>query len=294
MNEASPAWVSVLPDEDYQHSFGLKAGGAERFFAPTERHADLLAQRRHWLRTDTAHCAALLPGAEPLLEETITLARSFGAPVSDAASSSIVAKHAGSETGAPMETANAFARCLALGEAWEPDYLLLKQDAADGRFHLLGGCVCFPSSWRFEEKVGKPLEVIHTPVPHLNEQLASPIHNFLSRIKPGAAWCRANWGLSRSPELNQHPARGLPKLRPPLREDEVWLRVEDQALVALPESRGVLFGIRMNVLPLAEVKRHPTAARGLARALRTMPDAMLEYKSLLSAKEELLRLLESE
>lgn len=284
MSEPTPAWASVLPDEDYQHSFGLKAGSAEKFFAPTERHADLLAQRRHWLRNDPAHCAALLPGAEPLLEEAIALARQWGAPVSnrrEVATPDSPVGHRRSD----------FADCLALGEAWEPDYLLLKQDASTGRFHLLGGCVCFPSSWRFEEKVGKPLEVIHTPVPHLNEQLASPIHNFLSRIKPGAAWCRANWGLSRSPELNQHPARGLPKLRPPLREDEVWLRVEDQALVALPESRSVLFGIRMTVIPLAEVKRHPAAARGLARALRTMPDAMLDYKSLLPAKEGLLRLL---
>ncbi|MFA6547238.1 MAG: heme-dependent oxidative N-demethylase subunit alpha family protein, partial [Limisphaerales bacterium] len=130
------------------------------------------------------------------------------------------------------------------------------------------------------------------PVPHLNGQLASPIHNFLSRLKPGTAWCRANWGLSRSPELNQHPARGLPKFAPPLREDEVWLRVEDQVLVALPESCGVLFGIRMTVLPLVEVKRHPAAVCGLARALQTMPDAMLEYKSLLAAKDELLRLLQ--
>lgn len=100
--------------------------------------------------------------------------------------------------------------------------------------------------------------------------------------------------MSRSPELNQHPARGLPKLRPPLRVDQVWLRLEDQALVALPESRGVLFGIRMTVIPLAEVNCHPTAARGLARAIRTMPGAMLDYKSLLPAKDELLRLLESE
>jgi hypothetical protein len=285
VSEPTPAWVNVLPDEDYQHSFGLKAGSAEKFFAPTERNADLLAQRKHWLRTDTAHCAALLPGAESLLEEAIALARKWNS-LSAAATAAIVRA---ADTLSPA----ALARCLALGEALEPDYLLLKQDAASGRFHLLGGCVCFPSSWRFEEKVGKPLEVIHTPVPHLNEQLASPIHNFLSRIKPGAAWCRANWGLSRSPELNQHPARGLPKLRPPLREDEVWLRVEDQALIALPESRGVLFGIRMTVIPLAEVKRHPAAARGLARALRTMPDAMLDYKSLLAAKEDLLRLLGS-
>ena len=309
----SPAWVSVLPDEDYQHSFGLKAGRAEAFFAPTERHADLLAQRRHWLRTDTAHCAALLPGAEPLLEEAIALARQWnsipssfdlGDATSNTALADVLPLPAGEgrgegeralSTSGPQRNLKPshLSRCLALGEAWEPDYLLLKQDAATGRFHLVGGCVCFPSSWRFEEKVGQPLEVIHTPVPHLNEQLASPIHNFLSRLKPGSAWCRANWGLSRSPELNQHPARGLPKLGPPLREDEVWLRVEDQALVALPESRGVLFGIRMNVIPLAEVKRHPAAACGLARALRTMPEAMLEYKSLLAAKGELLRLLGS-
>ena len=277
MSEPTPAWVSVLPDEDYQHSFGLKAGSAEKFFAPTELHTDLLAQRRHWLRTDAGHCAALLPEAEPLLEESIALAGKW---------KSLLGQFA-------MAGGDPFARCLALGEAWEPDYVLLKPDAASGRFHLVGGCVCFPSSWRFEEKVGKPLEVIHTPVPHLNEQLASPIHNFLSRLKPGAAWCRANWGLSRSPELNQHPARDLPKLRPPLCEDEVWLRVEDQALIALPESRGVLFGIRMTVIPLAEVKRHPAAARGLDRALRTMSDAMLDYKSVLAAKGELLRLLES-
>ncbi len=276
----SPAWVNVLPDEDYQHSFGLKAGSAEKFFAPTERNTELLAERRHWLRTDTARCAALLPGAEPLLEEAIAFAQRWSSLADGAAAAS------------PGRSATAFARCLTLGEAWEPDYLLLKPDAATGRFHLLGGCVCFPSSWRFEEKVGKPLEAIHTPVPHLNEQLASPTHNFLSRIKPGVAWCRANWGLSHSPELNQHPARGLPKLSPPLRADEVWLRVEDQALIALPESRGVLFGIRMTVIPLAEVKRHPAAARGLARALRTMPDAMLDYKSLLAAREELLRLIE--
>lgn len=77
MSEPTPAWAGVLPDEDYQHSFGLKAGSAEQFFAPTERSEQLLAERRHWLRTDTAHCPALLPGAEPLLEESIVLARQW-------------------------------------------------------------------------------------------------------------------------------------------------------------------------------------------------------------------------
>ena len=237
----------------------------------------------------------LFRSAEPLLAEAIALARQWGSLAAESELGRARLSQRAGQLFKPQDGAlGTDAPHLALGEAWEPDYVLLKPDAATGRFHLVGGCVCFPSSWRFEEKVGQPLEAIHTPVPRLNDELAAPIHNFLSRLKPGAAWCRANWGLSRSPELNQHPARALPKLTPPLREDEVWLRVEDQALVALPERRGVLFGIRMTVIPLAEVKRHPTAARGLARALRTMSAAMLDYKSLLSAKDELLRLLEAE
>ena len=34
----------------------------------------------------------------------------------------------------------------------------------------------------------------------------------LARMKPGISWERINWGLSRSPELNQHPSRKLPRL----------------------------------------------------------------------------------
>ena len=285
--------MSVLPDEDYQHSFGLKAGSAEKFFAPTARRAELLAERRHWLRNDTARCAALLPGAEPLLEETIALAREWNSlPDGDGraalrAASSVHSDSPSLAQRGPTDLAD----CLALGEAWEPDYLLLKRDATTQRFHLLGGCVCFPSSWRFEEKVGQPLEVIHTPVPHLNEQLVSPIHNFLSRLKPGVAWCRANWGLSRSPELNQHPARGLPKLRPPLRADEVWLRVEDQALVALPQSGGVLFGIRIALHRLDELARDPDARAGLRRALVSMPAEMAAYKRIDAVREAVVGLL---
>ena len=34
----------------------------------------------------------------------------------------------------------------------------------------------------------------------------------------------------------------------------VWFRVERQALVALPETGEILFGIRLEVIPLAEVR----------------------------------------
>src|SRR5207247_2314497 len=152
-------------------------------------------------------------------------------------------------------------RLRALGEFWEPDFLLLKT-SADGEIRLLGGCVCFPSSWRLSEKIGRPVEFIHSVVPGLNAGLGTAIHTFLAKLKPGIAWQRFNWGLSRSPELNQHPERRLPPLDATVRLAEVWLRVEDQALVALPKSGGILFGIRIVNRSLAEVAANPAAREG--------------------------------
>ena len=130
---------------------------------------------------------------------------------------------------------------------------MLKADA-DGEIRLYGGCLCFPSSWRLSDKLGQPIEFIHGPVPGLNASIGAAIHKFLAALKPGVASLRHNWGLARSAELNQHPDRDLPRLDATVDADEVWLRVEHQALVALPKSGGILFGIRVVNHSLAEVK----------------------------------------
>ena len=152
------------------------------------------------------------------------------------------------------------------------------------------GCVCGASSWALEEKIGRPLALIHQPVPGLNSALAPPIGNFLRKLRPGVAFTRWNWGLSASPQLDQHPSLKLPTLTPPLTAESVWVRIEDQALVALPSSGGVLFGIRVWVVPLSKLLSDPTAARGLHRALATMPDALARYKGLTAARESLMAL----
>jgi hypothetical protein len=181
-------------------------------------------------------------------------------------------------------------RGLRLGEIWEPDFLLLRPDAA-GRFQLVGGCVCFPSSWSLAEKVGQPMEFIHAPVPGLNAQLGRSIDTFLTKLAPGTAWFRHNWGLSRSAELNQHPSRSLPRLNSSVTPKEVSLRVERQALMALPSSGGVLFAIRIEMHSLAKVKRDAAVAEHLARALRTMPEEVAAYKGLAAAREHVAGLL---
>ena len=233
-----------------------------------------MAERRHWLTSEPQTYAALLPAGERLLEETIEAARRWSGFTLPPAQKS------------PWE------KCLALGEFWEVDYLLLKADAA-GEIRLVGGCLCFPSSWRLSEKVGKPIEFIHGPVPELNANIGPAIHKFLAGLRPGVASLRFNWGLSRSAELNQHPDRALPRLDASVTLVEVWLRVEEQALVALPKSGGILFGIRIWNHPLADVKRDDVVAARLVRALQTMPEAMAVYKGIALARTHLLELLRS-
>jgi hypothetical protein len=283
----------IFPDEDFKFQLRFERGEAAEFFAPTPEHAALVAERRRWLRTEPEKYAALLPPGEPLLAEVLRLAQDWngftplaaGAPVSDPARTESAQRRAGSEIGT-ANTAAPWSTLLALGEFWEADFLLLK--AEGGEIRLYGGCLCFPSSWRLSDKIGKPIEFIHGPVPGLNESIGQGIHKFLTGLKPGAASLRHNWGLARSPELNHHPDRKLPRLDADTKADEVWLRIEHQALVALPQSGGILFGIRVANHAFAQVKADVVARVRLRRALETMPDDLARYKGLSAIRQQLV------
>jgi hypothetical protein len=268
----------VLPEGDYRFSFRFERADPRQFFRPTPLHDDLIAQRSRWLRTEPGQYAALLPEGEPLLEEALELAAQWGSVETESVSFS-------------NTNPQLLARCIALGRAWEPDFLLLKATDASTAL-LVGGVVCFPSSWSLEEKMGHPITSIHDVVPGLNDALGSQINGFLLKLRPGVAWSRSNWGLSRTDELNQHPARGLPRLDDSIRLEEAWLRVEHQILVALPSSGGILFGIRIACHALAEIKESSQLAHRLAHALRTMPAPMAAYKGLSQAGPRLIDLLD--
>jgi hypothetical protein len=248
----------------------FRRGDIREFFTNSRDGGTILAERRKWLDHSAMEYAAVLPEGEAILNEVLELAGSLAVPVTIQRT--------------PFES------CVALGRVWEPDLLLLRT-RDDSQPELAGGCVCFPSSWSLEEKMGRPLDAIHTPVPTFNAQFANPVKQFLARMKPGISWERINWGLSRTPELNQHPNRRLPRLDATVALNEVWFRVEYQSLVALPRTNGILFGIRLIVEPLERLRLDPAFAAGLVRGLGTMPDAVANYKGLLTARERLIALL---
>ncbi len=268
--------AALFPSGDYRFQMRMGRVAIPAFFAARDGAGEILKERKHWLTSDPNRYASLLPEGGPALDEWLELS----APMQTTSATAL-------EGG----TSDATASLIHLGGSLEPDLLLLRPDHQDGEFRLVGGCVCFPSSWSLPEKLGRPLNEIHSVVPGLNAQLAAPITQFLHRLTPGAAWCRENWGLSASPERNQHPARTLPRLHAAVQLDQVWLRVERQALVALPRTRSVCFGIRVESYALAEVRVDTKARAGLLRALSTMPDAVAEYKGLASARDRIVQLL---
>ena len=270
---------TLFPDEDYCFHLRLERGTVRGFFEAGEGASERIAERRRWLSAVPGRHAALLPEATPMLDELVDLCGEVNA--FDAEGLAEV-RRGGSPLG----------RCLELGSRWEPDFLLLKAES-EGGFRLRGGCVCFPSSWSLIPKMGQSVSGIHEVVPGLNPALGSRIDRFLRRLNPDCSWERYNWGLSRSAELNQDPSRKLPRLDSGVGLDEIWLRAEHQAFVTLPRSGGVLFAIRMIVRSLQEIRCEPQIAVPLARALRTMPEAVAEYKGFGGARPRILDLMKA-
>ena len=272
--------AAVLSDRDFGLQMRFARGDVAAFFSPGENHTRIIAERRLWLASDPDIHSALLPAGVDLLDETVELAVSYGTLPSGAGAGSF----------AELDPLGC---CRRLGGLWEADFLLMKPDE-NGVFRLYGGCLCFPSHWDLGDKLGLPMADIHAPVPGLNEALGRQIDGFLRRIKPGVSWERANWGLSRTAELNRHPSRKLPRLDGGVSLDEVWFRLEEQSLVALPGTGGILFGIRLVIRPMREIRDQPEARIGMIRALRTMPEAMAAYKGIAPARQRLLELLEGD
>lgn len=257
------ALAGLFSEGDHRFHLTLRRGEPRDFFRPQDVSGRVLAERARWVEESPARYAALQPEGRPLLEEFAALAAGWG-----------MSRPAGAQ---------------ALGAAFEPDILFLSP-GADGKMRLRGGALCFPTGWALEEKMGHPLDFIHGVVPGLNAALGSPIDQFLAKLKPGPAFLRDNWGLAATAEINLHPARALPPPRRPVALDRLWLRVEHQALFALPETRGVVFAIRIALHRLDQVARDPAAA-GLRRALETMPAALAEYKRIEDVRADVARLL---
>lgn len=246
-----PDWKRLFPDADFRLPMGLRAGDAAAYWSSWDATGNLSAERQQWLSESPQWYCGCLPEAGLAMLEAQSWMRQWSA-------------------------------------APEPDWVLLSAETMDEP-RVLAGEVVFPSSWSLPEKLGKRMSEVHGPVPALQSEIGAGIQTFLSKIAVGAAWERENWGLSADEELNHHPLSALKGLTSQARLETTWIRLEHQFLTRLPETKSLLFGIRVNHFRLDQVAADAGAARGIVRALETMSEAMARYKGLAEARASLIR-----
>ncbi|KAK9803663.1 hypothetical protein WJX72_009392 [[Myrmecia] bisecta] len=167
----------------------------------------------------------------------------------------------------------------------------------DGQVTFTAGAVLFPQRWSLLEKMGMDMHRIHDPVPLYQTEVSRPVDGFMTRIKAGKPFWRANWAITDHPELFQplveEDIRGMTagKLRdayqPVTAEnagETLFTRCERETLSRFPETQAVLFTIRTYVRPLAAYAVHAQECAQLAEALRKLPDELVRYKTMAHIK----------
>lgn len=173
--------------------------------------------------------------------------------------------------------------------AFEQDFAIL--EAAGATLPWL--CVCVPSHWAPEDKLGLPLAAVHAPVPDA-AVLQAASAALAQLVTSGAEWERFVWTITPDAAHDQHPVRHRRAPWPDGTDPAAfaaacWLRTERQTFLPVRGVPGqALFTIHVRVRPLAQAVATPAAAARLAASLASMSEAVLAYKNLAPARAPLL------
>lgn len=178
--------------------------------------------------------------------------------------------------------------------AFEEDFAVLEGET--GTLPWL--CVCVPSHWAPEDKLGLDFAAVHVPVAD-NAALLSAARQLVALATGGGSWERSVWTISPSARYDQHPRRHSREAWPGTVDPgefagHCWLRAERQVFFPVGAgTRQAVFTIRVMLQPLAQAVQAPADALRLHDSLATMSPAVLDYKNLGAARGPLLRWLKS-
>lgn len=179
------------------------------------------------------------------------------------------------------------------GQIAPEDFVIMQPRATDKLYIMTAASLSFPSNWLLSEKIGKTFVEIHSPVPLVNEHLAARVNTFLEILKVGSLTQRLNISFELTPDLPQIPGYRLNSsgLLVPYQDSEaqeslseqdvknkVFLRIERQTFIRLPDSEAVVFGIRLSVIPMSDITREP--AKKLHELFSAMQHKILEERNM--------------
>jgi hypothetical protein len=152
--------------------------------------------------------------------------------------------------------------------------------------------VALPSHWAPQDKIGRHFREVHAPVAD-NALLLRAGDHLVRMVGGPERWERFVWNVTRHPRLNAHPA-AVDHAPWPLeafadgQAPQAWWRTERQTFIPLPGRQQAVFTIHVDTAPLAAAIDSPAKAARLHRAIATMSDAVLAYRSLVGVRTPLL------
>jgi hypothetical protein len=147
--------------------------------------------------------------------------------------------------------------------------------------------ICAPSHWAAEDKIGRSFMATHAPVPGF-EKVSAAAYALTERLVTRGPFVRFTWSIDFDDRLNYHPDQ--PK--GDWNAATAHFRVERQTLWGLPEVDAYLFGIRVYVYPLHEIRADEAQRVALISALHSMSPESRRYKGIEIAFREALSFLE--
>lgn len=155
--------------------------------------------------------------------------------------------------------------------------------------------LCLPNYWSAEEKIGHSFLNVHMPVPGM-ERINRQSGALLTTLMQRGPFERFTWGLTSDTRLNHHPeappgiaaAEWRGRCFDP-QQPQLWLRIERQITIALPEVNSFIFTIRtylrdVKSLTVMELNR-------LMDAINTMPVEIQHYKGIAAHRGEITEYL---
>ncbi len=156
---------------------------------------------------------------------------------------------------------------LEAARAHHEDMCLLTLRPGEDQYRLVGAAVAWPSDWNPADKMGLPLRALHAPIQGYEEQLASGVDHFMSKLKPGAIYGRCNWFIAATGDrrwVAEPPEQAFADVTPENAGETLFVRSERQTLRRLPETGAILFTIGIYVSPLGKLSRENIARLAVA------------------------------
>lgn len=260
MDDRHPMWKRLFSGEGFDWSFRMRPGDGREFFARTAEGDRIREHKEARIGNGPSDYVGVISEGAGLVE---VLGRQF-------ASWGLVRELSD-------EAYDLRSLCLEV----EPDVLLCDRES----LRLVAAGVCMPSSWSLEHALGMSVHAIHDSVPRLNPRIGEQIDRFLRNIPEGKSFCRANWSITRTDDLDYHPDLKRPRPDGESRLEDLFLRLEHQLFTTIPG--GILMGIRIEPVPFPVIREDEQAWSGLAGTIRTMPDDVASYKGMLGYRSSL-------